>query len=221
MLGSLISAGSSLLGGLFGKSSADKANKFAKDSAQKSIQWRVADAKKAGVSPIYALGAPTMSVGGMIGESPLGNALSDMGQNIGRAVNATTSSQGRFDEQLRQLQLKRASLENDLLASQIANLNQAGRMPAAPGTGSIIPGQGDVPLIEAKPPSRTSHFVTPTGKVVKTYALPDAQVYQDRYGEVAENIYGVRNWLYDNFPEVMKFMQRPVKLKRPSGRWPN
>ena len=61
----LISAGGSLLGGLFGHKSSSSASsknrKFQEKVYKNQIQWRVEDAKKAGLHPLYALGAPSFS----------------------------------------------------------------------------------------------------------------------------------------------------------------
>lgn len=60
--------------------------KQARDFAQNSIQWRVRDAEKAGIHPLYALGAPTMSSFPMTMESHIGSGLQDMGQSVGDVV---------------------------------------------------------------------------------------------------------------------------------------
>lgn len=146
-----ISVGGSLLGGLLGKSSADE-NRAAQERqaaqnradqrefAQNSIQWKVADAKKAGLHPLAAIGSPThsfspISLGGGSSSSSMGSAVSAMGQDISRAVAAGSTAPQQVT-QLQQamagLDLERASLQNDLLRSQIARLNQAA-VPPLPG----------------------------------------------------------------------------------------
>ncbi|AXL15473.1 DNA pilot protein [Microviridae sp.] len=72
MLGAILGAGASLLGGLIGKSaseSSDRSNRamsreqaqYQKEFAQHGIRWKVEDAKKAGLHPLAALGAQTAS----------------------------------------------------------------------------------------------------------------------------------------------------------------
>ena len=61
LLGGIIGAGANIIGGLLGKSEADAQMDFQKQAMKNRIQWTVADANKAGVSPIYALGAPTFN----------------------------------------------------------------------------------------------------------------------------------------------------------------
>lgn len=123
---------------LGGNKEASRQKKF----AQNQIQWRVMDAQKAGIHPLYALGAsPIQYSPSAVGD--LGGALSDMGQNITRArmaaadrkerMAAVTSAAGdtaveryRSDVLFAQ-SMRRAELENTLLASQIAQMN--GQLP--------------------------------------------------------------------------------------------
>lgn len=183
-LGNLIAAGSSLLGGLFGNKSAAKQQKQniaqQKEFAQSGIQWRVEDAKKAGIHPLYALGAQTHSFAPNPVFDSMGPALASAGQDIGRAVSATQSHQGRADAYttaVQDLSLTRMGLENELLSSQIAKINQAGVPPAmsGPGDSGIIPGQGDV------------SFVLPSGSGSTRRGPGEShRVLEDEYGEVAE-----------------------------------
>lgn len=108
--GPLIGAGASLAGGLYSANKASQvANninllnyKQAKEFAQNQIQWRVNDAKKAGIHPLAALGAslyqssPT-AVGA--DTSGLGQGLSEMGQNISRAIDSYQTRADRLREQ--------------------------------------------------------------------------------------------------------------------------
>ncbi len=51
------------------------------------IQWRVEDAKKAGLHPLYALGANTASYTPVSQDSSaMGNAVADAGAYLGKAV---------------------------------------------------------------------------------------------------------------------------------------
>lgn len=138
----LLSAGSSLLGGILGR---NKEAKTQKEFAQKGIQWKVADAKAAGIAPVYALGAQThsytpQSVGDM--------GMGDLGQNIGRAIDSTRSAPQKTaaHNQMTSLALERGGLENELLKTKIASerrlLTQPGTPPARPSNTNIA-GQGD------------------------------------------------------------------------------
>lgn len=149
MLGSLFSAGANLVGGFLGKSSADKAREsqeranalnaeLQREFAQNSIRWRVADARAAGIHPIYALGAPTISASpsyvGATADNSMGAALANAGQDIGRAINATRTTPERvLALKEAQLRLESLSLDNEVkrasLASSLQRLAQNSNPP--------------------------------------------------------------------------------------------
>lgn len=161
MLPALISAGASIASGLFGKSQADKQAKLQKEFAQKGIQWKVEDARKAGISPIYALGAQTNSYQPVSVGDPVG-AFANAGQDIGRAISASSTASDKanaFTIASQRLSLENMELQNKLLASNIAK-NNASITPSMPGldTRYLIDGQGStaVPgtLVDTSPLAR-------------------------------------------------------------------
>lgn len=161
MLGALIGAATSVAGGLLNNKAqkdANRANEAAalrqealqKEFAQSGIQWKVQDAEKAGIHPLYALGANTTSyqptnVGGGAADFSF---LGDAGQNIGRAINATRSTPAQaLALQATKTQIEGLQLDNELkrtqLASALALANQTGPTPGMPEllTRQGIPGQ--------------------------------------------------------------------------------
>lgn len=149
MLGKIVSAGASLLGGFLGNKSrekvADQNAELQKEFAQHGISWKVADAKRAGIHPLYALGnngiafQPTHAFG-----DDLATGLAAAGQDIGRAIDSTRTSSDRIKARLDALAVENAELNNDLLRSRIALLEQH-RNPPMPEIGAqAIPGQSDV-----------------------------------------------------------------------------
>lgn len=163
-LGSLISAGASLIGGFLNRDAQEDANaaqqyqaernmQLQKDFAQQGIRWKVDDARAAGVHPLYALGANTVSyspvaVGGGA-DTSLGSAVASAGQDIGRSMDATRTASERGDAVvLTKLQLERAGLENDLLRTQIAKTRaQLGPPMPALSDNNAIPGQPATRLV--------------------------------------------------------------------------
>lgn len=128
------------------------------DTLHNQIQWRVEDAKKAGIHPLYALGATPYSyspASTAFTATGSGDAFSQVGQNIERARIAGMSQRERAEAAaqaiIRQkqesvifnLQAENMALENDKLRSQIAQLNSPGTGPgvstAAPGSVNINP----------------------------------------------------------------------------------
>lgn len=147
MIGSIISAGANLLGGLLGKSSADKAAEqnmqiaqqnmqMQREFAQQGIRWKVEDAKAAGIHPVYALGAPTTSFSPIsfsaTADSSMANAVSRMGSDIGGAINKTRTAPERadaFSTAAQALTLEKGALENEVLRSQLARIKQQNNPP--------------------------------------------------------------------------------------------
>lgn len=83
--GAAISALGSLAGGLIGGQDGSNMDKY---GMTHSIRFRVRDAKAAGIHPLYALGAPTMSPAVIQGQNNMGSAIADAAHAIGRGVAA-------------------------------------------------------------------------------------------------------------------------------------
>jgi len=166
MIGAAIAAGANIIGGIMGRNDAQKAAEknaqLQKEFAQHGIRWKVEDAKAAGIHPLAALGAQTTSFAPVnVGAgSHIATGLSGAGQDISRAINSTRTNSERMDaytKTVQDLNLRRMGLENDLLASQIAKIHQAGTPPAMPSVAErhLVEGQGDSPLVISNPQSRT------------------------------------------------------------------
>jgi hypothetical protein len=252
MLEALLSAGTSLISGLLGKSSQDKANEIAQQNAannialqreyaQNAIQWKVADAKAAGVHPLYALGASTTSFSpvavGVSGGNPLGEGIARAGQDIGRALQSGRTAGGREQlvaQQAAALTLERGQLENELLRTQIASARarltapQVG--PAVPTTGDnyMVPGQANSPLIKPKAlnvapgsldqPSSEGGAITDVGYARTTTGwapVPSADVKE----RIEDQLIPEAMWAWRNnvLPTIGKNMA-PPPFKPPPGK---
>lgn len=111
-MAALIGGGASILGGLLNRSSqrdAGEANAaLQREFAQQGVRWKVADAKAAGIHPLYALGASTVGASpSFVGDTGVGNALSSMGQDVSRAIMAGASARERQEMEARELALVR------------------------------------------------------------------------------------------------------------------
>lgn len=157
MLAALGSIAGSVIDGLFGNKQAKQQAKLQKEFAQSGIQWKVEDAKKAGIHPLYALGANTASYTPVSGGD---TNFAEAGQNLGRAIQASQSPTGKV-EALQvtnaQLQNEGLKLDNDLkrtqLVSAMALANQPGTGPGVPTSTNMpaldgMPGQGNTPQID-------------------------------------------------------------------------
>lgn len=189
MLGALIPAAAGIIGGLISSNSQQKANaeniRLQKQFAQEGIQWRVKDAEKAGIHPLYALGAQTTSFSpSIVGDTSLGSSLANAGQDIGRAI-AAKSTTDEFGHMAQALTLKRMGLENDLLASQIARINSAGTM-APYNSSPVIDGEGDYAFVDG-----------PSGRKFAVYRPGLAAAMQSHYGEGVGDIAGMEAYAID------------------------
>lgn len=200
MLGALIGAGASLLGIGAAKDAqkqqlaiAERNIQLQKDFAQQGIQWRAADAKAAGISKLYALGANTASYSPVsVGGSQVPSAISAAGQNIGRAVDATQTHMGRagtLATDIAQTQLEGLKIDNDIkradLLSRSVLRTQPGTPPAYPlhndETTPIVDGQGDAKL-------RLQRNLTPAGNEPnRSFGVnPEVDMWRTKHGFAPE-----------------------------------
>lgn len=242
---SILSAGTSILGGLMGKSSAEKSTKLQTQTnlesarldreqqerfAREGIQWRAQDAKSAGIHPLFAMGAtiPTFSpsaIGVSQGASGhMGDAMSQAGQNIGRAVSATAT------RAVRALSLERAALENELLKSRINLTNSQIGPPFPSASPGLIPGQGASNQIIDLPQSRTSPSSTKPwqepgaivdqgfAKTATGYAPVPSQDVKERIEDqiIPEMMWNLRNYGKAN---IGKGSPPPNSWKPPGTKW--
>lgn len=171
--GALIGAGATIAGGLLSKSSAESQKDASlmnsaedralqREFAQQGIRWRVADAKAAGIHPLYAMGAqlpsasPTTFIPGETGH--FGRSVAEAGQDIGRAIDATRTAPEKNRARLEALTLERGELENELLRSKIAREKaQVGPPLPMAGASTFMPGQGDPERMGLTVTSANSH----------------------------------------------------------------
>lgn len=147
MIGNVISAGASLIGGLFGRDSAKDAQAsnermaqqniaMQREFAQNGIRWKVEDAKAAGIHPVYAMGAPTTSFSPIsfnaTADDSMSKAFAAAGSDIGSAINKTRTAPERADaysKAVQTLTLEKGALENEVLRSQLVRLKQQNSPP--------------------------------------------------------------------------------------------
>lgn len=116
-----------------------------REFAQKSVQWKVADAKSAGIHPLAALGAQTYNASPSYVGASAGDSIRSLGQGIDRAVDHFTNREQRAQSKaLQALALERAQLENDLLRTQISTVARPTSPPLpSAATEPLVAGQGD------------------------------------------------------------------------------
>jgi hypothetical protein len=150
--GSLLS-GAGALGGLFGKkNSAAKQAALEYEYAMKYDHEKWANisegAKKAGISPLFAIGAPATSFQPSMAFNDGGNKYADAAQGLGRAMDAYGDSKQRsilFEQEARmnELKIQNAEIANATAASDLALRRTAATVPMNPDGAMLIPGQGN------------------------------------------------------------------------------
>lgn len=172
----LAGAAGKIIGGIFGQNEAANALhaqqvmaqnniNLQREFAQHGIQWKVEDAKRAGIHPIYALGGSGASFtpvsANFTADTSMANAFAGAGQDIGRAIQSTRTAPDRADafaKTSQALSIERQQLENENLKLELAS--KTGRLRQAGGQGPpfpsatdpyLIPGQAESGLIKPKP----------------------------------------------------------------------
>lgn len=179
--GSVIGAVGGIASSLFGSSSQEKANKqnlqlareqlaYQKELAHNQVQWRVEDAKKAGLHPLAALGVSPMSYSPVSGSavgadySGVGQSLQQMGQDIDRARMAGLDREQRkkalaLQDTQTALALKNQELNNQILEQELISRRVKLFQQLTPGMASLygldrkryaIPGQDDAVMPRAE-----------------------------------------------------------------------
>lgn len=120
----LVGATGSLLGGAVSTNSAKKQAQQSfqqnynaqKEFAQNSIQWRVQDAKKAGINPYAVVGGQT------VGYTPQDSSYQDsFGQGISHGMNRIADAMGQLNLANVKAEVKGKELDNQKKALELAN----------------------------------------------------------------------------------------------------
>lgn len=206
-----------------------------REFAQHGVSWKVNDARDAGINPLAALGANTVSYSPQafadVGPAPKpGNALSDMGQDLTRAFKAASSAGIREEKDaadLRKLELEKASLQNDVLKQELNSRqmrfsrlggNLGPPLPVAHTISANEPVKSDDIKQKAEDYPAT-RIVRPFGyPLIAAPALSDGQQFEDRYGDseigstikfgvntIADHAYTGYKWVW---PKLKSHMSR-------------
>lgn len=170
MLGSIIGAVGSLVGG----SSAQKAAKAESDRqydlARNTVKYRVEDANNAGVHPLYALGAPTMSSTSHVGGD---GGISEASGRLGNAISSN------YEKEMQQLNLDHKRAEIDKTRAMTADFVMQSKR------------NSNIARVDQKPTQddKKDNYIVVGGK--KIYLDPnwkDVEDYSQRWGEGADFI---------------------------------
>lgn len=196
-----ISAGANLAGGLLGglssahesrKNRAEARRQFnVQDDYNKNLtQYRVADALKAGIHPLAALGqsanySPTIHAGDNSGAGDImSNAISRAGDNLSRIFTEQ-------DVESRELDLESKRLQNQLIKQKIAEVQQPGFISPSGGNNTKTPSIQDLFV----------PFRTKDGKIVYRLnqdAVPDTDVTNvSTWQTIGDDPGAIASWFRD------------------------
>lgn len=165
--------------------------------AKKGIQWRVKDAKAAGLHPLYALGAQVPAFSPV--SSSLGSDLSAAGQNIGAALERQLTPVQKqmlaLEVQQKQAELRKVIKEGDYLDAEMSRIRSdrlrsineqiSAPIPSANvkeqgGAGSVFAGQVSTKLPPPgliKQDAATSYSTTPGDPSLAGAATPSMREF--------------------------------------------
>lgn len=155
-----------------------------KDFAQQGIRWKVADAKAAGIHPLYALGATTHSYSpvsvGTTADTSLGSAVASAGQDISRSINATRTAPERMEAKMvSKLQLEGLALDNEIKraswASQVQRLKQNENPP--------IPAFGPFTVPESKKAEERTPLMLDGARISTDPRTSPGKAWEDQLGD--------------------------------------
>jgi hypothetical protein len=179
-----VTAGSNYLANKSNEKINKQNNALQREFAQHGIQWKVADAKAAGIHPLAALGAQTHSFQpSSIGMESVAPDLTKMGQSVSRAANATKNHTARMQS----LMEDKLTAEISLINAQATNIGKASN-PAMPtdntpalqtfGSNDVIVSNPAVELEKNRVPMRA----VGTNQSVAAGNLPDQSFVRGRNG---------------------------------------
>ena len=237
MLGSLISAGASLLGGFMNRKEQRRINASNQAFSQKqfdalmdqSVTRRVGDARRAGVHPLFALGASVGSPGNSPFQGAASGALGAGVEAAGRAIGGATGRSKRAAQpdpvsqaQIRNLDAQTALTEAETLIAQ-SNLKRAEQEALSTaldvntlrGTGSVLA----PPALEAKRPpapkrapsessSKPPKIAAYGGMVQPPPGAMKVEPLEEYIGEYAEHLAAA-----ENMPWLIEQMMRNQEIR--------
>lgn len=248
-LSDLVGGALKLGGGMLAESSAneraDKNIALQREFAQNGVSWKVADARRAGISPLAALGASTSSFSNVVGgEGKFGEAVGSAGQDVTRAIQSTSNAEAR-NIQLAgaKLDLETKQLNNDVLRAELASKVRQSTSPAvgppSPVGGNrwLVDGQGETigvdstkGLVKPSPFKQTSPepgqmHMEPGANPEVGYArgvggaytpIPGQQIKEQIEDSPAEYVWFARNYILP----LIGLNESPPNIPPPPGhRW--
>lgn len=188
MLAALIGAGATLGGGLLNMFSQNKQMEKQEEFAQRGLTWKARDAERAGISKLYAMGAPSVSYSPISTGGGLGTSVADAGQQIGRAMEATSGPATRASglaTDIARTQLDGLRIDNEIkradLLAKVALRTQAGQPPGIMDSETTMVGQGNSGI-------KLKKEIAPAGsEPQKSFGVsPEVDMWRTKHGYAPE-----------------------------------
>lgn len=229
MLGGLISGAMGLASSLFG---AKKNEKAQKNILQNQLQWKAADAEKAGISKYFAMGAPTAN----FAPSSVGGDFSDFGKSIDKAIPGqggagatTTGKVTGISSAIAAAQLDGLKIDNDIKRAELASKTAIATQPGAGGIldHDVTTGPGGTKLKKEIAPAgylpQKTHGVSPEVDLYRTHTGYAPQVPQQLQEAFENDTLGRWQWnlrnrimpmwnmdAYGTQPKAGHFLYNPI-----------
>lgn len=155
------------------------------DFAKSGVQWRVEDAKAAGIHPLAALGmqGPSFSPVALGDAATPSTNFAGMGQDISRAITATRSQAAReqaFTNTARDLELTGKRLDNAFKATELAS---AVKRNTRDQVGPALPTEGPFVVPEAKKSEEQQPLMWMGNRVKTARDTSPAKAVEDNLGD--------------------------------------
>jgi hypothetical protein len=179
------------------------------DFAQKGIGWKVKDAKKAGIHPLYALGASTQSPS--FGVNPVkGSVARDVANSIPSELVTLQKRNLEADIALKQARAAEAAKRANDFTSKNSDLDVSN---------IVEPEPYKMPTYAAKSADvgkRGVHLKTPIGDLLYNNKQATAQQLEDQTGEIMSMIVSTMNTAkaWGNFRALEKAAEKKYPLRQ-------
>lgn len=204
---SLLSGGLSLLGGLFGNENQtdnlERQLALRREELQNAVTWRVADARRAGIHPLYALGMQAPQSFPIALDDKVGPAIAEMGQGLGSALHRSMDAVSRDKHQM---EMALGSAQLDVMDAQ-AQMYRSEAMRNMQAPAAPMPGLG----IQRESPGAVSGkfegFEGQDAVVPGVIDVKPAEVVSPKAGDKSMvagiNPYGEEQWYHNRLPMMV------------------
>lgn len=216
MWGQIIGAGIGAIGKLLGGGSDRKAARKAQQQQmawdrhvlQNQIQWRVEDAKKAGIHPLAALGAQISPASPLPGVPGGGDAIADGMGAIGDAIARALSVERKLEQKRKEAEIRNLEANTMLAAARSRSEIAAARRMAQ----SLDSGKEENNMLK----------MDPFKGVKKEHGLmtTPADAVERDYGDIVSGIYGLLRFMdrWREEPKVYKWSDGKYRTRpEPKG----